>query len=53
MDRYCDRCRARAAYRYDRGEQVLTMCGHHSQQHGAALRLAGWFAFRLVEMART
>ena len=53
MDKRCDGCGATPAYRYDKGSAVLTMCGHHAQEHGAALRFAGWFAFRLVEMART
>ena len=53
MDTRCGGCGARTAYRYDRGTLTLGLCGHHAKAHGAALRLAGWFAFRLMEMART
>ena len=44
MDTRCDGCGARTAYRYDRGDRVLTMCGHHSQQHGAMLTGLGHVA---------
>lgn len=39
--------------RYELDGLSLRMCDEHRKVHGAALRLAGWFAFRLVEMART
>ena len=47
----CDRCRARAVYRYTRGDATLTLCGHHGRQHGRVMREAGWFTYRIVELA--
>ena len=49
---FCDRCPARAAYRYERHPHPLTMCGHHGRQHGKALRDAGWFTYRIAELTR-
>jgi hypothetical protein len=48
----CDRCPASAQYRYERGEARLTLCGHHARKHGQAMRLAGWFTYRIVETVK-
>lgn len=47
----CDRCGARAVYRYQHGTARLTMCGHHGRQHGHTMRALGWFTYRIVDLA--
>ena len=44
MDRTCDACRASTMTRYELRGMTLTMCGHHSRQHGAMLTGLGYVA---------
>lgn len=51
MAHRCDGCGARPCYRYERGAAKVCLCGHHGRVHGRVMREAGWFTYRIVELA--
>lgn len=46
----CDRCGGKPAYRYERDADYLVLCANHGREHGPALRVQGWFTYRVAEV---